>query len=115
MGTQKTRPCGPTYRTDGEMLKDEVLEFPMFKVTDQASFTKCTAVSNQHIAFSTADGLLCVIKLECTMSSAQIVPGSSGGPVVDEAGRLVGIASNTDGVISGLVPLPDIHNILKGR
>jgi len=47
------------------------------------------------------------------VSTARIIPGSSGGPLLNSANELVGIASATDGEISSFVALSDIQHFLK--
>lgn len=45
--------------------------------------------------------------------TAQIVPGSSGGAVVNDNNELVGIASATDGAFGYMVSLDDVQSLLK--
>lgn len=51
----------------------------------------------------------------CTVTTASIVPGSSGGVLVDPKGDLVGVASITDGYFSYFVRLSDIKTFLKDK
>lgn len=50
--------------------------------------------------------------LEEVATTAKIVPGSSGGMVVDDDGYLVGIASATDFYFGYVVPLRHIHTLI---
>ena len=50
-----------------------------------------------------------------TMTSALVVPGSSGGAATDLSGALVGVVSLCDGVFGGLIPLSEINTLMAGR
>jgi Trypsin-like peptidase domain len=98
----------PTYRTDGELLKVENVRVAIPIESDE-DLAKCTNIIQSALEVS------CELKLTVMMSTAAIIPGSSGGAVLDEAGHLVGIVSCGDGFFSGFIPLPDIQNMLKGK
>lgn len=54
----------------------------------------------------------CVIETVNTVVIMVTMPGSSGGPVVNSRGDLVGVVSGGDGVLSMLVSLQDIQKLL---
>lgn len=104
----------PTYRTDGELLDEREVWVQSFPIFDAADEEKCTSVSYQRVEMSWS-GVYCTHKLIVMMTNAMIVPGSSGGPVLNKDGELVGIVSCSDGVFGGMVPLHIIHEFLKDQ
>ena len=106
----------PTYRTDGLLLDEEVVQVLMGFIHDADDQAKCLSTPSAS-AMESPFGTVCVMDLILTTTTAKIVPGSSGGPILDAAGSLVGIASATDseGMFSYLVRLSDIKDFLKGR
>lgn len=101
----------PTYRTNGELLDKEPAEIPMFPITDDASAKSCNKPYQKVVQGMFSQ--ICVAIFHSVMGTARVLPGSSGGPVLDEDGRLVGIVSFTDGFFSGYVALEDIKAFLK--
>lgn len=95
-----------TYRTDGALIggQNVVVADP---IQDDEAMSKCKNV------VVTPFGIVCEKKLYVEESTAQVIPGSSGGAVLNESGQLVGIVSCTDGFFAGFVPLSDIQTILK--
>lgn len=103
----------PTYRTDGFLLSDKIITI-VEPIYSEEGMVECVPTPYQDLVF-TVDGIGCKKTINLTMATAQVVPGSSGGPAVNDAGELVGIVSVTDGFFSGFVPLHDIHMFLKSR
>ncbi len=103
-----------TYRTDGVLVQKQEIQIPISLIaSDEAS---CSAkVKNKVIHFATIFGDLkiCALSVEESVTTAFIVPGSSGGMVVDDAGQLVGVVSAGGGGFGFLVTLDDIHSFLS--
>lgn len=96
----------PTYRTDGEVLDEESPHMPL----PEADPFTCDKMSKYVVEMFT-----CVLVKQETVSTAKVIPGSSGGPFLDEKGHLVGIVSGTDNITSIFVPLKDIQAFLKDK
>lgn len=103
----------PSYRVDGELLIEQKIkiEEPLHTEAQEAY---CSKVPGSTVVPSFF-GDVCLFDLNEMQSSANIQPGSSGGPVLNAKGELVGIVSSGDGVFSGFVPLIRIHEFLKAR
>lgn len=105
-----------TYRTDGEMLEERTLIIPVFEINSQEDEDKCPATPYEKIIFDFSTGKqYCMLKLTLQGITAKIVPGSSGGPILNSAGELVGIVSAGDDVFGFMVPLRSIHHFLRDK
>lgn len=106
-----------TFRTDGEVLEKSHVEAPFALVDegDPESVKACTDLPKQRIEDSMM-GAMCILTVNETMTTVAVIPGSSGGPLVNEAGDLVGVvsASETE-IISAMVSLEDIHRFLSDK
>lgn len=103
-----------TYRTDGMNVQDKqqvafilgepstCLNMPKYRIVEMGSFF--------GITFQ-----VCIMEMNESVTTAKIVPGSSGGPVVNDSGQLVGVASagDNDGAFGYLVRLQDIQLFLS--
>jgi S1-C subfamily serine protease len=98
----------PSYRTDGELL--DIVNITLATPIDSdEALAKCKNIVINDLELG------CEKKYNVIMSTAQVLPGSSGGAVLNEEGKLVGIVSCTDGFFAGFIPIDDINNLLKGR
>lgn len=103
----------PSYRTDGELLATDDITFGLFPIMSRSDFLKCRA-PKYKIKF---DGLqpICVVESFQTVSNTQIIPGSSGGPLLNSWGSLVGIASTKGDFFCTFASLADIKSFLQNR
>lgn len=84
----------PAYRTDGWILEETPGGFVAFPIVDEQDVARCESMPKYKI-MADVFSMLCVLDVWTTQTTAQIIPGSSGGPLLNEAGQLVGIASYT--------------------
>jgi len=105
----------PTFRTDGEALDEVPGGFLIYEGMTEKELMECLATPKYAVA-SDGFGEVCVLDVQSLRTTVQIIPGSSGGPMVNEAGELVGIASygRRDLAIFGyFVRLVDIQSFLS--
>lgn len=103
----------PTFKTEGEILEEKINWILSYPILGPWDINRCEKEGRKVVV--QYDGMFCMFKLNSLMSTARVIPGMSGGPVVDDMGRLVGIASNSDNFFSGLVPLEDIQTFLATK
>jgi S1-C subfamily serine protease len=106
-----------THKTEGELIEVKQVTIPLKIISDQAEAQECASQPKfTVIEIQSFFGPLsvCAMQLDETAASATIVPGSSGGMLVDDSGALVGVASCTDGAFGYFVRLHDIQSFLSG-
>lgn len=105
----------PSYRTDGELLEEKTVTVNGEPIESPEELEKCPITPYSRPAAGIF-GLYCELKLTLMLSTAMVMPGSSGGPALNKDGELIGIVSISDGdKLSGLVPLRDIQAMLKDK
>jgi hypothetical protein len=113
----------PTYRTDGTALKDDDILIMLFPINTVEDLEKCQENPTQEMSPITPQQILggeipvCLKRLHSMVATAQVIPGSSGGPLLNEENQIIGIASASapGSPISFFVTLEDIHKFLAGR
>jgi Trypsin-like peptidase domain len=105
-----------THKTQGEMIEYKEVKIPLSLVANDDDRAKCSMPKNQVLHI---DGLfgpidVCTIDIIEAATSASIVPGSSGGMLVNDAGQLIGVASCSDGKFGYFVTVSDIKDFLAG-
>ena len=71
-----------------------------------------TCIMPKYKIFPDFIGLICGMDTMESSTTATIIPGSSGGMVVNKNGELVGVASATNGFFGYVVRLKDIQKFL---
>lgn len=104
----------PSYRTDGEILAEQIIHADLYPILEPEQFEECLANKMEPV-MDMENGLICAMSENVMFTTAMVVPGSSGGPLLNDAGDLVGIVSVSNGPFSGMVPIQDIHSFLAGK
>lgn len=81
-----------TFRMDGEALDEVSGGFMIGEVYTPEEVAECVKHKKYTIELDMS-GMICVLNVQSLRSTAQALPGSSGGPLVNAAGELVGIVS----------------------
>lgn len=102
-----------TYKTEGVLIQLIHVEIPLFSMEDgskeRCDLPKHKVVDSPRIFLP---GKTCMMSADEILTTALIVPGSSGGMVVNRAGELIGVVSAGDGTFGLLVTLHDIHDFV---
>jgi hypothetical protein len=100
----------PSYRTDGELLKLDRVEIAVNSVYTDEDKKNCERLPKYEVVDD-----FCVMGAYEVITTVPVVGGSSGGPVVNDNGDLVGVAVAGEEKLSALVTLEDIRYFLIGR
>ncbi len=103
-----------TYKTEGVLVEDKQINVLIGAIIDDAGQAACEAGGAKMKSLDLGFLKACVMSVTETITTAMIVPGSSGGAVVDSSGSLVGVVSAGGDSLGALVRLSDIHAFLAG-
>lgn len=107
-----------TYSTSGIYIQKKQIEVPVSQIETLEDELDCTKMNKNKVL--EVDAFYYIIIKYCVMSvfedvtSISIVPGSSGGAIVNDYGNLIGVASASDGFFGYMVPLESIRPFLAG-
>jgi len=106
-----------TYRTDGVIIQDKQVRIALRAIEGDQDEAACSSMPKLKVeevpGFFGPPQKVCIMDVEETFTTAFIAPGSSGGMVINDEGKLVGVVSCGDGQYGGLVELSDIRSFLK--
>lgn len=94
-----------TYQTEGTLIQISKIDAPLFSIEEGR---KCTGMAKLR-----QEGEYCIMSVWEMISTAMIVPGSSGGAVLNNDNELVGVVSCGSPPFSDFVTLSDIKAFLK--
>lgn len=105
----------PSFRTDGALLEVKDIAIDIGPITNIIDALNCQLKKDQVII--PGEPPVCAKKLHSMASTAYVIPGSSGGPLLDAHNRVVGIASATryGSIVSFFVTLSDIKRFLRNH
>lgn len=104
----------PTYETEGVLIGTKIIQVMLDPILSAQDEAKCSSMPKYKVQNLSQYNLkACILDHEEMYTTALIVPGSSGGMVLNYAGDLVGIVSATDGHFGALVTLTDIQAFTK--
>ena len=106
-----------TYKTEGVIIQDQQVDILIRPIQSLEDQQMCESMPKYKVKdvdsfFGPVKG--CFMEVSETLTTAFITHGSSGGMVVDDDGRLVGVVSAGDDLYGCLVQLDDIKAFLKG-
>ena len=92
-----------------------MINIPLYLIRNNADAAACTKYPKYSVIDMNFFGMklsACALKVNEIVSTAKVVPGSSGAGVLGMGGDLVGIVSASDGDFGFFVPLSDIQRFL---
>lgn len=101
-----------TYKTSGELIQEQDVMMMAGEGACPIEAPKYKSMNIEVLPGLSFD--VCILAVREVVTSAMVVPGSSGGMVVDSSGDLVGVVSGGDTKFGLLVTIQDINAFLAG-
>lgn len=106
-----------TYKTAGVLIEEKEIKIGISEINNSEQEEACKKSPKFTVVEVNFLGValfkVCALDVKEMATTAMIVPGSSGGPVVDWRGNLVGVVSAGGEGFGFLVSLKDIQNFLS--
>jgi S1-C subfamily serine protease len=108
-----------TYKTSGVIIQNKQISVPIKFIESEKDIQECKSKNRNKVEIATVfpglDMEVCAMVTIDSVMTAMIVPGSSGGMVVNNHGELVGVVSAGDGTFGYAVRLLDIQNFMSDK
>lgn len=103
-----------TYKTEGFLIEKKELILPIFQITPDSPSCNSPKYKIESMDSWGGDRLsFCILDIPEFWMSAAVVPGSSGGMVVNDSGEVIGVVSIQDGPFGGMVDQVEINHFLN--
>lgn len=104
-----------TYKTEGELIQEKMIDILVNWISSKADEDACNLPKYKILKINTIFGEIqaCALHLNMYVSTTKVVPGSSGGGIFDDRGKLVAIVSGGDATFGVFVTLADIQMFLS--
>lgn len=102
-----------TYKTEGFLIEKKELRVPVFQVTAESSTCDMPKYKQDSVQIWGGTITFCILDIPEFWMSASVVPGSSGGMVVNDDNELIGVVSIQDGPFGGMVDQVEVNRFLN--
>lgn len=103
-----------TFKTEGMLVEKRRLVLPVWEINDKSP--PCNLPKYKEENFDTGWGFsvaACMLDVQEYWTTAMVIPGSSGGMVINDDNELIGVVSIKDGEFSGIVDQVEINKFIR--